>query len=424
MSHTALLQNVTLFSPGHPLHNRSVEIVIKDGVISALGEGLGLAASELIDGQGAYVSMGWMDPFGVCPDPGEPWKETLLSYSEAAQKGGFTQVAALCGSNPKPDNESVIAQVNGIGKGLPAEILPLGYSSVGGEGKEMAEMYEMHLSGALAFTDGITGSASLGLRTKLMQYAHSLGLNYIHFPFQKALAPDGKIHEGLVNASLGFKGIPSVSETVELLADIELAKYLKSPLRVMGVSSAESVDVIRRAKADGVEIYAAVPVLNLMYTDEVMLDFDENLKVLPPLRAESDRKALLLGLLDGTLTAVMSNHHPEDIENKKLEFDYAAWGAATLMQTFSLMCEAFQYERPELWVPLLFQGNRQFMGVAVDAMGEGSEANLTLFTLDGEYCLMDERNPSKAYNVPRKADVLKGRVLGTIRKGCYMKNHD
>jgi dihydroorotase len=238
------------------------------------------------------------------------------------------------------------------------------------------------------------------------------------------LAPDGKIHEGLVNASLGFKGIPSVSETVELLADIELAKYLKSPLRVMGVSSAESVDVIRRAKADGVEIYSAVPVLNLMYTDEAMLDFDENLKVLPPLRAESDRKALLLGLLDGTLTAVMSNHHPEDIENKKLEFDYAAWGAATLMQTFSLMCEAFQYERPELWVPLLFQGNRQFMGVAVQAMGEGAEANLTLFTLDGEYCLMNERNPSKAYNVPRKSDHLKGRVLGTIRKGCYMKNHD
>ena len=424
MTHTTLLQNVTLFSPDHPLHNRNVEILIQDGVISALGEGLGLAASELLDGEGAFVSLGWMDPFGVCPDPGEPWKETLQSYSDAAQKGGFTHVAALCGSNPKPDNESVIAQVKGLGKSLPAEILPLGFSSVGGEGNEMAEMYEMHLSGALAFTDGITASASLGLRIKLMQYAHSLGLNYIHFPYQKALAPDGKVHEGLVNASLGFKGIPSVCETVELLADIELAKYLKAPLRVMGISSADSVEIVRKAKAEGVEIFAAVPVLNLLYTDEAMTDFDENLKVLPPLRAESDRKSLILGLLDGTLTAVMSNHHPEDIENKKLEFDYAAWGASTLMQTFSLMCKAFQYERPELWIPLLFQGNRQFMGVAVELMGEGIEANLTLFTLEGDYCLMNERNPSKAYNVPRKEDVLKGRVLGTIRKGCFMKNHD
>lgn len=424
MTHTTLLQNVTLFSPDHPLHNRNVEILIQDGVISALGEGLGLAASELLDGEGAFVSLGWMDPFGVCPDPGEPWKETLQSYSDAAQKGGFTHVAALCGSNPKPDNESVIAQVKGLGKSLPAEILPLGFSSVGGEGNEMAEMYEMHLSGALAFTDGITASASLGLRIKLMQYAHSLGLNYIHFPYQKALAPDGKVHEGLVNASLGFKGIPSVSETVELLADIELAKYLKAPLRVMGISSADSVEIVRKAKAEGVEIFAAVPVLNLLYTDEAMTDFDENLKVLPPLRAESDRKSLILGLLDGTLTAVMSNHHPEDIENKKLEFDYAAWGASTLMQTFSLMCKVFQYERPELWIPLLFQGNRQFMGVAVELMGEGIEANLTLFTLEGDYCLMNERNPSKAYNVPRKEDVLKGRVLGTIRKGCFMKNHD
>ncbi|GDX49868.1 dihydroorotase [Bacteroidota bacterium] len=424
MTHTTLLQNVTLFSPDHPLHNRNVEILIQDGVISALGEGLGLAASELLDGEGAFVSLGWMDPFGVCPDPGEPWKETLQSYSDAAQKGGFTHVAALCGSNPKPENESVIAQVKGLGKSLPAEILPLGFSSVGGEGNEMAEMYEMHLSGALAFTDGMTASASLGLRIKLMQYAHSLELNYIHFPYQKALAPDGKVHEGLVNASLGLKGIPSVSETVELLADIELAKYLKAPLRVMGISSADSVEIVRKAKAEGVEIFAAVPVLNLLYTDEAMTDFDENLKVLPPLRAESDRKSLILGLLDGTLTAVMSNHHPEDIENKKLEFDYAAWGASTLMQTFSLMCKAFQYERPELWIPLLFQGNRQFMGVAVELMGEGVEANLTLFTLEGDYCLMNERNPSKAYNVPRKEDVLKGRVLGTIRKGCFMKNHD
>lgn len=125
MTHTTLLQNVTLFSPDHPLHNRNVEILIQDGVISALGEGLGLAASELLDGEGAFVSLGWMDPFGVCPDPGEPWKETLQSYSDAAQKGGFTHVAALCGSNPKPENESVIAQVKGLGKSLPAEILPL-----------------------------------------------------------------------------------------------------------------------------------------------------------------------------------------------------------------------------------------------------------------------------------------------------------
>ncbi|MFZ9663432.1 MAG: dihydroorotase [Bacteroidetes bacterium] len=424
MTHNTLLQNVTLFSPGHPSHNCVVEILIQDGVIAAMGEGLGLSASELIDGQGAYVSLGWMDPFGVCPDPGEPWKETLQSYSDAAQKGGFTQVAALCGSNPKPDNESVISQAKNMGRLLPAEVLPLGYSSVGGEGKEMAEMYEMHQAGALAFTDGITGSASLSLRTKLMQYAHSLGLNYIHFPYQKALAPDGKIHEGLVNATLGFKGIPAVSETVELLADIELAKYLKTPLRILGVSAAESVDVIRRAKADGVEIYASVPVLNLLYTDEAMLDFDENLKVLPPLRSESDRKALILGLLDGTLTSVMSNHHPEDIENKKLEFDYAAWGAATLVQTFAIMCKAFQYERPELWVPLLYKGNRQFMGVPVETIGEGIEANLTLFTLTGEFALINERNPSKAYNVPRKSDVLQGKVLGTIRKGCFMKNHD
>ena len=222
MNHTTLLQNVRLFDPHSDLHNQRVEILIKDGKIEAMGEGLGMAATELVDGEDAYVSVGWLDAFGHCPDPGEPWKESLTSYAAAAQQGGYTQAVALCGTSPKSDNESVIAQVKQVGTALRAELLPWGLGSVQGDGKEMAEVYEMHLAGAVAFTDGIHGSPSLGLRSKLMQYCQSLGLTYAHFPFQKTLAPDGKMHEGMINATLGFKGIPAVSETVELLGDIEL----------------------------------------------------------------------------------------------------------------------------------------------------------------------------------------------------------
>jgi dihydroorotase len=287
----------------------------------------------------------------------------------------------------------------------------------------MAEVYEMHLAGAVAFTDGIHGSPSLGLRSKLMQYCQSLGLTYAHFPFQKTLAPDGKMHEGMINATLGFKGIPAVSETVELLGDIELAKHLNCGLTILGVSAAESVEIIRQAKADGVKIVASVPVMNLLYTDGALSDFDENLKVLPPLRSEADRRALLLGLLDGTLTAVISNHHPEDIESKKVEFDYAAWGAATLGSTFKMMCKAFENERPENWVPLLYGGSRSFLGMPSERIEVGASADLTLFYLDGSIALGDEKQQTRAYNVPRVDIPLKGSVFATIRKGCLMKNH-
>ena len=424
MNNTTLLQNVKLFDPSSDLHNQTVEILVKNGLIESVGEGLGMAAAEVIDCGGAYVSAGWLDAFGFCPDPGEPWKESLQSYTEAAQMGGFTQVAALCGTSPKSDNESVISQVKQVGSLLRAEILPLGHSSVAGEAKEMAEVFEMHRAGAVAFTDGIHHSASLGLRTKLMQYCASLGLKYLHYPFQNQLAPDGKIHEGLVNATLGFKGIPSVSETVELLADIELAKYLKCPLHVLCVSSAEGVALIRAAKKDGVEIHASVPVLNLLYTDEWLTGFDENLKVLPPLRSEIDRKALLLGLLDGTLDAVVSNHHPEDIESKKVEFDYAAWGAATITQVFHLMCKAFENELPENWVPLLYRGSRNFLGLHQRSVSAGEPAALTFFELGGEYRFEKTNRRTRAYNVPLMEEVLKGRVVATMRNGCYMINHD
>lgn len=423
MNHTTLLQNVRLFDPAHELHNQIVEVLIKDGKVEALGEGLGMAATELIDGEGAYVSLGWFDAFGFCPDPGEPWKESIQSYGNVAQQGGFTHVAALCGASPKSDNESVVAQVKQVGDLQRAAVIPWGLGSLQGEGKEMAEVYEMHAAGAIGFTDGIHGSPSVGLRSKLMQYCDSLGLTYAHFPFQKLLAPDGKMHEGLVNATLGFKGIPAVSETVELLADIELAKHLKCSLTVLGLSSAESVQIIREAKADGLEIVAAVPVLNLLFTDEGLTQFDENLKVLPPLRSEADRTALITGLLDGTITAVVSNHHPEDIESKKVEFDYAAWGAATLGLTFPILCKVFEGTPPEQWVPLLYKGSRQFIGRACEGLMPGVDADMTLFYLDSEFNPNAQTMMSRAYNFPCRETTLKGRVVGTVRKGCYMKNH-
>lgn len=422
MSHSILIKNAKLFAPGNSLHQEVVDIFTTDGKIVDLGVGLMVAANELLDMNGYWVSAGWMDAFGTCPDPGEPWKESIASYAAAAQKGGFTDVFALCGSSPKADNESVIAQVFQAGKNQRATLKPWGLASVGGEGKEMAELMEMKNSGAVAFTDGMHASSSANLRQKLMQYCQSLGLVYTQFPLNKSLSSEGKVHEGVTNLHMGLKGVSSIAETMELAVDIHLATYNRTALNVLAVSCADSVNMVKAAKSNGMNIKAAVPVLNLFAIDEDVVEFDENLKVMPVLRSVEDRAALRAAVLSGDIEAVISNHTPEDIENKKVEFDYSAWGAATISWVFPMMLESFGEDTMDQWLQTLIVGNAQFVGVKPHEIAKGNDATFTFFsTKEKTVVSKGGKNGSKAWNVPFEGRELLGKVKGTMIHSCYME---
>jgi dihydroorotase len=258
----------------------------------------------------------------------------------------------------------------------------------------MAEVYDMFTAGTVAQTDGMRAHGSDGFRAKLIEYAYSLGIPYLVHPFNPKWVAGGQIHEGAVSVNLGLKGIPRIAETSALLADIELAKWLKVPLRVLGVTCKESVDIIKRARLDGVEVWAAVPMMNLCFTEAEIANFDARFKVLPPLRTEADRSALRQAVLNGDIQAICSNHTPEDIENKKVEFDYAHDGAATLVDFIARLYASFSETEIPLIINALTNGNRDFLGIKSPILEVGEPVNLTVINNS----VSNPHNGSIAYN--------------------------
>ncbi len=423
MSNSLLIKSVQINDLNSPFHQKEVDILIQNSKIVEIGEMISQSNAEIFDATGLTLSKGWFDVFATCPDPGEPWKETLSSLSTAAMNGGFSRVAALCGSNPLPDNATAIKQVINQSSALPVNILPLGSASEHLGGKEMAEVYEMNQAGAIAQTDGMVGSASTSLRSKVMQYCASLNIPYLHFPFDSKLISGGCIHEGFVHVNLGLKGLPTASETMSLLADIELAKWLGAPLRVIGISAKESLEIIKNAKKSGINIQVAVPIMNLVYNESAIDEFDENFKVLPPLRTEDDRLALLQGVIDGTIDTIFSNHQPSDIESKNVEFEYAHFGTATLPFFFPLLMKAFGDEHLPKAIHAITNGAAAFLNLPTTSLEAGAQADFTIFDTTAMTKLSSKNKGSLAYNVLGLNQMAQGKIIAIYTKGMLSKTN-
>jgi dihydroorotase len=412
MSATISFNHATLIQPGHPLHGKKVCFTYAQGCILEWSENP-LNADTVIDANGALLSGGWFDLYSRLPDPGAEWKESLDSFSESAWYAGFTHAAVLAGVDPLPDKASHITSLLSRSKASPVKIWPYGAASEGLAGKEMAEAFELHQSGAVAQTDGITPHAQDALRTKVFEYCHSLDIPYVVHPYNPKWASGGQVHEGEVCVNLGLKGIPVIAETTALLADIEVAKWLQVPLRVLGITSKESIEIIRHARQQGVQIYVAVALMNLCFTEENIANFDERFKVLPVLRTEADRLALKQALLDGEIQGVFSNHSPEDIESQKVEFDYVDFGAATLSGFMAQLFRIFSEEELHVVLTRLSVGNREFLGVAQAEFKEGAVADFTLISSRAVSHTIP--NPSIAYNQLPELEEQKGALLAVAR---------
>jgi len=421
MTNNLLIKSAKVIDAKSKWNNQVVDILIEDGKIANIDLSINQTNIESFDATGNSISLGWFDAFATCPDPGANWKEDLLSLSKAAQVGGFTSVAALCGTNPLPENATVISQIKHTAKQCAVNIYPLGLSSEQHSGKEMAEVYEMMQAGSIGQTDGIVPSASVSLRSKLMQYCASLNIPYLHFPFESKLVTGGVVNEGFVNVNLGLKGLPVASETMAILSDLVMAEWLNVPLRIIGISSAASVEIIRKAKADGLEVYSAVPVMNLAYNENAVGEFDENFKVYPPLRTESDRQALIQGVLDGTIDAVMSNHCPDDIESKNVEFEYASFGAATLPSFFNMMLDTFGADFNKV-VGTLVNGANKIYNFPEKHLEIGQNADFTIFSTEVNHTITKQNQGTKAYNVLGLNNAATGKVTAIVSGGLLHNN--
>lgn len=416
-----IIRSVQIVDPGHEFDGRQCDVLIENGLITRIESHLELKADTEVNASGAVMTTGWVDVLSHCGEPGEEWKEDVNSLARAAQAGGFTHIASFCGQHPLPDHAGAITALINKAAGLPVHLLPLGCITAGASGVDMAELYDMASAGAAGFTDADKPLNDQGLWTRVLEYSRDLGKPVYHFPYDKSLAPGGRMHEGAVSTSLGLKGIPSISESNPLQQFLNIAGWLGAPARVVRVSSAAGVEALRTARAAGVDVKAAVPVYNLLFTDNDLAQFDENHKVLPPYRTEKDRAALWQALTDGTIDAVMSNHQPQDTESKAVEFEYAAWGASAVQTVLNAMLMAGKPD-VRLIATALSSGPRRFLGLKQVSIAVGQPADLTIFSTTGEWTFTSAANFSKGVNHPLLNQTLKGKVLGTVVSGQWHQN--
>lgn len=379
-----LFKNIYVADHQSSYNGKQVDIRISNGKIEAISTDLSPKDGETVtDFDGAMVSPGFLDIGPYLGDPGHEDREDLESLSQAARRGGYTSVAPLPDANPVRHDKSGISYLLQNAKDLAVKILPLGAVSQNLEGQDITEMIDMQRAGAIAFTDGPKSIASSGLMSRALHYVKTFDGLVINAPFSRSLSPHGQLHEGEVSTRMGLPGIPTISEQLMLYRDLELADYADSRLLTHLVSTATAVKMLADARKKGLKVTASVAVLNLQFTDEVMSNFDPNFKVLPPLRAESDRTALIQGLKDGVIDCIVSNHQAHEPEQKSLEFAYADFGCTSLQSCFAQAVTVLKDDMDAATVAALFShGPRQALGLPKQSIEVDMPAELTFFQFD------------------------------------------
>lgn len=418
-----LIRSARITDPGSPYNGQVKDIAIEDGVITLIADQIPSDQGfngKVFDAQGQHVSPGWFDMNVNFCDPGFESKEDIHSGIRAAIAGGFTGVACMPNTQPPLHSKSEIEYVVHKARGYAVNVYPLGAVSYNREGKDIAELFDMKSSGAVAFTDGNKPITDAGLMTRALLYANGFDGLIISYAEEPSLAVNGKMHEGAVSTMLGMKGIPALSEELMVSRDISLAEYTGSRLHFTTVSTARSVGLIREARNRGLAVTADVSAHHLVLDEHSLIEFDSNFKVKPPLRSAADVKALLEGLKDGTLDAICSQHTPHEQEFKKVEFEMAAYGMIGLETSFSLTLQALQNVlKLEQLIGKIAVRPRQILGLEVPVIDTGKKANLTVFDINKEWTFGDQEIHSRSSNSPFKGRLLKGKATAIANNGQF-----
>ena len=416
-----LIKNVTIVDPSSRLNGKKRDILInKKGIIEAIKVTIKAKNVEILNAKDACISIGWMDVGTQVGDPGYEHREDLQTVSQAALAGGYTAIAPYPNTLPTIHSKSEVNYIkNKTNLGL-VDFYPIGAISRDCEGKDITEMYDMHHSGAVAFSDGQKTIQNSGLMMRALQYVKAFDGLIMNHPQDAALASDGQMHEGLVSTSLGMKGIPSIAEELMVQRDLYLVEYAESRLHLFNISTERSVDLLKEAKSKGIDVTASVPILNLVFDETAIGEFDSNYKVLPPLREKSDIKALKRGIKNRTIALITSNHIPLDEESKNLEFPYADFGIIGLETTYAL-CNSHLSDVLETkdLISILAINPRKLLRLPIPSIEEGAEANLTVFNPNLEWTLTEKSIRSKSKNTPFIGQKFKGKVIAVVNNGKY-----
>ena len=409
-----IIREAKIIDSKSPFHNQIVDVIITNGLIEKIGVQLSNSNGyEELKKENLHLSEGWFDSSVSLGEPGFEDRETIANGLTVAAKSGFTAIALQPNTYPIIDNQSQINFVRNKATGFATQLFPIGAFTKESEGKDMAELFDMKNAGAVAFGDYNKNSDNANLLKIGLQYVQDFDGLLLAFCQDSSIKGNGVVNEGIVSTRLGLKGIPNLAEELQLSRNLFLLEYTGGKMHVPTISTAKSVELIKNAKAKGLNVTCSVAVHNLVLTDEKLDGFDTRFKVSPPLRTEADRKALIAGILDNTIDMITSDHNPIDIEHKKMEFDGAKSGTIGLETAFGSLLTVLPLEKV---VEKLTSGKSTF-SIENTSIKEGEIANLSLFNPNESWVFGKENIVSKSKNSAFLGTEMKGKVYGIYNQG-------
>ena len=419
-----ILKNVIILDKNSQFHNQKTDVFITNGIIKDIGKFKIPDDVFVTDLKGAYISPGWFDIGTRLTEPGFESFDDINTLSASAKQGGFTGLAVFPNTNPVIDNSSMITMVLTKSKDSAVSFYPVGALTKSNNGLEISEMYDMFNCGAIAFSDGKIPVAHAGVLSRALKYSSQLGTRIVNHPEDYTISESGVINESNISVELGLKGRPALAEKIMLIRDIHLAEYNDTPLVTHMISTSESVSVLKNAKKNKVQVFATVSYHNLVADETLLRSFDSNHKVMPPLRGKKDIDSLIKGLKDDTIDAIVSNHYPLDVEDKKKAFFDAKYGALGLESMFGLLYKKIgELLGKEKLIDKISNGPRRVLGLDEVKIEKDEPANFTIFNFDDEYVFTDSMIKSKSSNSPFIGKTLQGKVLGIYNNGLLHINN-
>ena len=411
-----ILKSAKVINAESKYNGTQQDILISQGKIVKIAKSISDKNARIIDIKDLHVSNGWFDSSVSFGEPGFEERETIENGGIVASKSGFTDVVLNSNTNPVIDSQAGISFVKS--KNSSCNIHPLGALTISSQSKEMAELFDMKNAGAVGFYDYKKPIINSNLLKISLQYSQAFNSLIMSFPLDKSIAKNGIINEGEISVNYGIKGIPNFSEEIQINRDLHILEYTGGNLHIPTISTKKSLDLIKKAKEKGLNVTCSVAIHNLTFNEAKLKDFDTRFKVLPPLRTEKDRLALVKGVKDGVIDLVTSDHCPLDVENKKTDIDNAEYGTIGLESFFGSLLNLFTLEET---IKILTRGRKLFNIENFD-FKEGSEARLSLFKISKEFEFSKSHIKSKSKNSAFLGTKMKGYPLGIVNSNNIIIN--
>ena len=411
-----LLNSVTVSDTTSKYFNSKVNILIDSkGYVKKISKNkISDKVKKVVDLEGLFISESWFDFNANFCDPGYEYKENLKSGVHVAINSGFLDVLITPNTNPIIQTKADVSYIQERSLNNFCKIHPSAAISKNFNGKDLNDIIDLHNSGVKAFTNSYSCKESSEMIMNSLLYLNQIDNLLITKPKDRSFS-DGVVNNGYYSNTVGLKGIPRISESIAVERDLSILEYVGGKIHFSGISTKESVSIIRDAKTKKLNVTCDVPIHNLILDDSNVVSFDPNYKVDPPLRTKDDIDALIDGIIDGTIDIIASHHEPQDIDTKKCEFEKANFGVISLQTFFSNIVQLSRKIPLENLIKTFSTNPKKILGVETYSVVEGSKASFTVFDPDGSWDYNENSNLSKSINSPWLNWSLKGKVKAVIK---------